>query len=195
MRGAGAGLKEHAAEIQDEFRRVAIEDAATLDSVGNNVWATAANSTSAQSYGPDWKTLALMDRCVWDETNTKLFPVATRLLRELGVPCIEAFYARMTPGSKIKPHSVCPAPRAPRPAPRAPRPAPGARRAASLNGGTRRRRTTAILRSRRTLASTCPRGSAPSGSRAAPPPRAQACVPRHREVIERSCGGHDTRRV
>ena len=125
MRGAGAGLKEHAAEIQDEFRRVAIEDAATLDSVGNNVWATAANSTSAQSYGPDWKTLALMDRCVWDETNTKLFPVATRLLRELGVPCIEAFYARMTPGSKIKPHSVCP--RAPRPAPRAPRPAPRAR--------------------------------------------------------------------
>jgi len=136
VRGAGAGLKEHAAEIQDEFRRVAIEDAATLDSVGNNVWATAANSTSAQSYGPDWKTLALMDRCVWDETNTKLFPVATRLLRELGVPCIEAFYARMTPGSKIKPHSVCPAPRAPRPAPRAPRPVrAGPRASTAARGG------------------------------------------------------------
>jgi aspartate beta-hydroxylase len=46
-----------------------------------------------------------MDRCVWDQTNILLFPETTRLLRELEVPCMEAFFARMTPHSKIRAHS------------------------------------------------------------------------------------------
>jgi hypothetical protein len=79
-------LRENAKIIQDEFRKVAVEGADELEEKGNNVWATAANATSASSYGPDWKTLALMDRCVWDEVNTKLFPETTRLLKQLEVP-------------------------------------------------------------------------------------------------------------
>ena len=55
--------------------------------------------------GPDWKTLALMDRCVWDPINVHLFPQTPRILRELEVPCLEAFFARMQPNSVIKPHS------------------------------------------------------------------------------------------
>ena len=98
-------LREHAKTIQEEFKRVALEDSEGLEKNGNNVWATAANATSAQSYGPDWKTLALMDRCVWDPINVHLFPETTRILRELGVPCLEAFFARMQPNSKIAPHS------------------------------------------------------------------------------------------
>eukprot|EP00291_Cryptomonas_curvata_P004399 CAMPEP_0172184860 /NCGR_PEP_ID=MMETSP1050-20130122/19823_1 /TAXON_ID=233186 /ORGANISM="Cryptomonas curvata, Strain CCAP979/52" /LENGTH=209 /DNA_ID=CAMNT_0012858731 /DNA_START=335 /DNA_END=961 /DNA_ORIENTATION=- len=98
-------LRDNAKVIQDEFSRVAVLGAEELEVKGNNVWATAANATSASSYGPDWKTLALMDRCVWDDINTKLFPETTRLLKELEVPCLEAFYARMTPRSSIKPHS------------------------------------------------------------------------------------------
>jgi len=98
-------LRDNAKTIQDEFQRVAIDGASELDEKGNNVWATAANSTSAQAYGPSWKTLALMDRCVWDPINVHLFPETTRLLRELQVPCIEAFFARMLPESKINAHS------------------------------------------------------------------------------------------
>lgn len=55
-------LRDSAKIVQDEFKRVAVEGEDELNEKGNNVWATAANSTSAQSYGPDWKTLALMDR-------------------------------------------------------------------------------------------------------------------------------------
>jgi len=98
-------LRDNAKTIQDEFTRVALDGSDELDKKGNNVWATAANATSAQSYGPDWKTLALMDRCVWDPINVDLFPETTRLLRELEVPCLEAFFARMQPESKIAPHS------------------------------------------------------------------------------------------
>jgi hypothetical protein len=42
---------------------------------------------------------------VWDETNTKLFPETTKLLRDLGVPAIEAFFARMMPNSVTKAHT------------------------------------------------------------------------------------------
>jgi hypothetical protein len=83
--GWARSLRDKASIIQDEFRRVAVLGAEELEAKGNNVWATAANATSASSYGPDWKTLALMDRCVWDDINTNLFPETTRLLRELEV--------------------------------------------------------------------------------------------------------------
>mmetsp|Transcript_10147 Transcript_10147/g.25048 ORF Transcript_10147/g.25048 Transcript_10147/m.25048 type:complete len:460 (+) Transcript_10147:198-1577(+) len=98
-------LRDSAEIVQEEFKRVACDGEDSLYEQGNNVWVTAANSTSAESYGPDWKTLALMDRCVWDQTNVKLFPKTTKLLRDLEVPCIEAFFARMMPNSVIKPHS------------------------------------------------------------------------------------------
>lgn len=50
-----------------------------LASKGNNVWAMAADSDSAASYGPDWKTLVLMDRTTWDPTNSQLFPKTTKV--------------------------------------------------------------------------------------------------------------------
>jgi len=44
-------LRDNARVIQEEFTRVAIQGSDDLDKKGNNVWATAANATSAQSYG------------------------------------------------------------------------------------------------------------------------------------------------
>jgi hypothetical protein len=79
------GLRDNAKIIQDEFQRVAIKGADDLQERGNNVWIGAANATSYAAYGGDWKTLALMDRCVWDDTNVELFPETTRILRELQV--------------------------------------------------------------------------------------------------------------
>jgi hypothetical protein len=98
-------LRDNAKTIQDEFQRVAILGADDLQRRGNNIWIGAANATSAAAYGGDWKTLALMDRCNWDDVNTACFPETTRLLRELGVPCLEAFFARMTPRSRVGSHS------------------------------------------------------------------------------------------
>ena len=80
------GLRDNAKIIQDEFQRVAIQGADDLQRRGNNLWIGAANATSYAAYGGDWKTLALMDRCVWDDANVECFPETSRLLRELQVP-------------------------------------------------------------------------------------------------------------
>ena len=91
--------------VRDEFRAVAMDDADNLKKKGNNVWVAAADSDSAASYGPDWRTLVLMDRTTWDPTNCNLFPKTAKLLSDAGVPCVEAFFASMTPNSKIAPHT------------------------------------------------------------------------------------------
>ena len=49
-------LRDNARVIQEEFTRVAIQGSDDLDKKGNNVWATAANATSAQSYGERSRT-------------------------------------------------------------------------------------------------------------------------------------------
>jgi aspartate beta-hydroxylase len=71
---------------------------------GNNIWAGAL-TTDAESYGEGWKTLVLLNRGQWDESNAKLFPVTSRAIYESGVPAAEAFFASMKPHSDIKPHS------------------------------------------------------------------------------------------
>ena len=85
-------LEKHFEMIREEFLSVS-SDTGTMAS-GNNVWAAAADSDSAASYGPDWKTLALMDRTTWDPVNSKLFPRTCAALIDSGVPCVEAFFAR-----------------------------------------------------------------------------------------------------
>ena len=71
---------------------------------GNNIWAGAL-TTDAASYGEGWKTLVLLNRGQWDETNANLFPATSRAIYESGIPAAEAFFASMKPHSSIKPHS------------------------------------------------------------------------------------------
>ncbi|CEG00908.1 Aspartyl/Asparaginyl beta-hydroxylase [Ostreococcus tauri] len=75
-----------------------------LSTFGNRIWAAAARE-EAVAYGPDWKTLVLQDRCVWDETNASLFPKTVEILKNHNVPSVEAFFARQAPSTGIKPHS------------------------------------------------------------------------------------------
>ena len=97
-------LEESWEVVRDEFERVALQDAKRTKRVGNNVWAGAADSDSAQKYGQDWKTLVLMDRTTWDPVNSKLFPRTAKLLADAEAPIVEAFFAAMTPRSRINPH-------------------------------------------------------------------------------------------
>ena len=100
-------LEESWEVVRDEFERVALQDAKRTKRVGNNVWAGAADSDSAQKYGQDWKTLVLMDRTTWDPVNSKLFPRTAKLLADAEAPIVEAFFAAMTPRSRINPHTPC----------------------------------------------------------------------------------------
>jgi len=90
-------------KILSEFKRMT---KSSKISEGNNVWVSAADSESAASYGPDWKTLVLCDRTTWDPINTRIFPKTTKILRELeGNPVVEAFFARMDERSEIGVHT------------------------------------------------------------------------------------------
>ena len=52
-----------------------------------------------------WKTLVLLNRGQWDDTNAKLFPITSKAIHKSGVPVAEAFFASMKPQTSIKPHS------------------------------------------------------------------------------------------
>lgn len=95
-------LSESFESIRDEFTYVM--SAPGKLSEGNNVWAGAL-STDAESYGEGWKTLVLMNRGQWDESNVQLFPSTSRAIYESGAPVAEAFFASMKPQTSIKPHS------------------------------------------------------------------------------------------
>ena len=90
-------------DIRDEFVEM-MENPKRLQSEGNNIWAGAL-STDAESYGEGWKTLVLLNRGQWDETNAKLFPRTSKAIQKSGVPAVEAFFASMKPNTSIKPHS------------------------------------------------------------------------------------------
>lgn len=92
-----AHLEAHYDTIRGEFDRTLTSKALKR---GENVWAKALDG--AESYGPGWTTLVLMDRGRWSR-NAALFPETARILEE--VPCVEAFFAAMQPKSAIKPHS------------------------------------------------------------------------------------------
>ena len=90
-------------DIKREFSKVT-SDMAKLEREGNNVWASALTQ-DASSYGTGWKTLVLMDRGIWDPTNTILFSRTAKAVRDSGAPVTEVFFASMEPHSAIQPHS------------------------------------------------------------------------------------------
>lgn len=89
--------------IRKEFSSV-MGDMDKLKSEGNNVWAGALTD-EASGYGKGWKTLVLMDRGMWDETNCNQFPKTAKLVKDSGIPTTEVFFASMQPHSDIKMHS------------------------------------------------------------------------------------------
>lgn len=50
--------------------------------------------SAGTAYGPEWKTLGLQDRSVWDEERILDFPVTVKLLKQFNVPSCEAFFAK-----------------------------------------------------------------------------------------------------
>ena len=60
---------------------------------------------SGSSYGPEWKTLGLQDRGVWDEEKLRYFPKTVSLLKEVEAPSCEVFFAKQGPNSGILPHT------------------------------------------------------------------------------------------
>lgn len=95
-------LEEEYSIIRDELNSALLNP--RLTTLGNHIWAPAARE-EAIAYGPDWKTLVLQDRCVWEDTNCKLFPKTVELLRKYSVPSVEVFFARQEPDTGIKPHT------------------------------------------------------------------------------------------
>ena len=52
-----------------------------------------------------WKTLVLLNRGQWDDTNANLFPKTAKAIHKSKAPVAEAFFASMKPHTSIKPHS------------------------------------------------------------------------------------------
>lgn len=92
-----AAVPDIAAELS------AADKGGALAAEGTNVWVPAARE-EATGYGPDWRTLVLMDR-EWDDVNCGFFPVTTGVLKGGGVPCVEAFFARQACGTGIALHT------------------------------------------------------------------------------------------
>ena len=97
-------LEEHAHVVRDEFLSVTQSDA--IEREGHD-WTGLADirDESTVAYGPEWRTLGLLDRGVWDPVNCRLFPKTVALLKESKTPCVEAFFAKMPAGTSIGAHS------------------------------------------------------------------------------------------
>ena len=50
--------------------------------------------TAGTAYGPEWKTLGLQDRSVWDDERVLEFPRTVELLKKFEVPSCEVFFAK-----------------------------------------------------------------------------------------------------
>lgn len=61
--------------------------------------------SSGTAYGPQWKTLGLQDRGVWDDHAEANFPRTIKCLRDCQVPSCEVFFAKQGANSGILPHS------------------------------------------------------------------------------------------
>lgn len=82
-----------------------LADEAGLEARGNNIWGGLQNESIKEAYGPEWRTLPLCDRTVWDDANAALFPRTCEAIHRAKVPLLEAFFAKMPAGATIKPHS------------------------------------------------------------------------------------------
>ena len=97
-------LEQHAHVVRDEFLSVMQSD--VIEREGND-WTGLSDirDESTVAYGPEWRTLGLLDRGLWDPVNCRLFPKTVALLKESKTPCVEAFFAKMPAGSSIGAHS------------------------------------------------------------------------------------------
>ena len=72
---------------------------------GDGLW-LGPRDASGSDYGPEWKTLGLQDRSVWDqELAWKEFPQTTKIMVDNNVPSCECFFAKQGARSGLKPHS------------------------------------------------------------------------------------------
>ena len=72
---------------------------------GDGLW-LGPRDASGSDYGPEWKTLGLQDRSVWDkELAMKEFPITTKIMVDNNVPSCECFFAKQGARSGLKPHS------------------------------------------------------------------------------------------
>lgn len=94
------GLEKHYREILSEVT----EYIQSQSEAKAEIW-LGARDTAGALYGPEWKTLGLQDRSVWDEERIPHFPRTVQLLKDLSVPSVEVFFARQGPNSGISPHS------------------------------------------------------------------------------------------
>ena len=96
-------LERNHETILEELRN-GLNDSDGLEKKGNKIWVPAARE-DAIAYGPNWRTLVLCDRTKWDETNCKLFPKTTELVKKFKVPAVEVFFARQAPETGIEMHT------------------------------------------------------------------------------------------
>ena len=96
-------VEENAHVIQKEFAS-AMKDPGSMMVRGNRVWAKAARD-EAVAYGPNWRTLVLQDRGIWEESNIKIFPRTHKLMVDIEAPTLEVFFARQDAKTGIASHT------------------------------------------------------------------------------------------
>ena len=96
-------LEENAEVIRKEFA-LAMKDPGSMLVRGNRVWAKAALE-EAVAYGPNWRTLVLQDRGIWEESNIKIFPRTHKILVDIAAPTLEVFFARQDAKTGIASHT------------------------------------------------------------------------------------------
>ena len=97
-------IENRADEIREEFLQVMAEGEESIKAKGINVWVPAARD-DALSYGPNWRTLVLQDRGVWEETNSTIFSRTREIIEQVGAPTLEVFFARQQQGTGIASHT------------------------------------------------------------------------------------------
>lgn len=94
-------LEEHSAEILEELNKnIAKQNAIRRRLMSSESEWLSPRDTAGSAYGPEWKTLGLQDRSVWDEEKVSDYPVTVRLLKEFNVPSCEVFFAKQ--GTKFR---------------------------------------------------------------------------------------------
>ena len=86
------GLGERYKDILRELQKYESKQVQQMISEGQT-WLPP-RDTSGNAYGPEWRTLGLQDRSVWDEEKLQDFPLTVGLLKDLKVPSCEVFFAK-----------------------------------------------------------------------------------------------------
>lgn len=96
-------IEDHADVIRKEFAQ-AMKDPGSMLVRGTRIWSKAARD-EAVAYGPNWRTLVLQDRGIWEESNIKIFPKTHKMLVDINAPTLEVFFARQDAKTGIKSHT------------------------------------------------------------------------------------------